>query len=177
MTHPSADVLVAYADGELNDPGITAHIAACDECSSMVATQRAVRTAIRNIPETFSTAPTDFTQILKRFERRRTRQRFVVFGAGLAAACAMIMLRIDRQPTHTAEIAAAITANPGAVPAADVSRMDDLITTMNDAIAQTRSAIEHDRTNAFLRGHLADLEARRMQALSDIAEVIGERSR
>lgn len=177
MTHPSADLLVAFADDELNDSEIASHIAACDECSSTVATQRAVRNAIRNVPEAANPTPRDFTRIHQRFENRRARQRFVILGAALAAACAVFVLRVDREPSHTAEIAAAITANPGALPNADITRMDDLITTMNDAITQTRTALERDRSNSFLREHLADLEAHRMQALSDIAVVIGERSR
>lgn len=83
MTHPSDPQLAAIISGELDDPGIEAHIDACDRCSAALAALAREELALLELAEAAAAAP----PLAARHPRR-----WPLAAAAVAAAAAAVLL-------------------------------------------------------------------------------------
>jgi hypothetical protein len=134
VTHPE-DLLSDYVDGTLGDPQravVDAHLQGCGTCREEVELARGAVTALGSLEEApvpFGVTGPVLAEAGRRFERRRrVAWERLQWGAGLAAAAALILVVVlnlgedDRQALPAAASAATGATAAGGAEAADTQR-------------------------------------------------------
>jgi predicted anti-sigma-YlaC factor YlaD len=201
LTHPSADALVAYADGDAEGVDlarIAEHVSGCAACREAVAELARVRGVLRESAEKSLPPPRDgWTALSTKIARhRRDRAAAGWTGGLLAASLAGIVLLSQLRsrpgdggsPADSAigdvypvvsggdetivELSRAVARGRGGLPASERQAMEAVLASIDEAVRQTRSALDAEPSNPDLRSHLGELHRKRVSALQDYVDLI-----
>jgi hypothetical protein len=193
---------VAYADGDgasVDLGAVGEHVRRCAACGAEVRTLAAVRDVLRDAahrerPPAARDGWATLVMAMNRRERTRAAVRWVM-GVAAASILSAALLRGTRRgaPTEpdaagskaraiasvdaTSDSAAvvlwrAVVAGRDRLPANELRMMGELVGPIDGAISQTRAALSSDPGDPFLLAHLADLQRKRVSALSDFVDRI-----
>jgi len=123
---------------------------------------------------------------IHRRERKRVALHWVAIAAASIVGVAILTVRTtstapDQSSVRNAEeapdtaaavLSRAVSAGRDRLSASELRTMDDLVAPIDGAIRQTRAALKHDPRDAFLLAHLAELERKRVSALTDFVDRI-----
>lgn len=184
MSHPWAERLSEYVDGELDVESRAAlerHLASpgCAECRSAVAELRRVRERLRNDPVRAGDAPSNaaWLAIAARIKRRR-RLRTIGIGVGLLAAAALAVAVIGR-PTRpesrvssvyahaSDDLEAVLRDNRARLRPETVRALEHSLQVIDTALAQAEQALAADPANDYVIRSIDQLRNRRLATLRD----------
>jgi predicted anti-sigma-YlaC factor YlaD len=202
IAHPSADQLVAYADGDaagVDLAGLARHVVACAQCRETVAELARTRAMLRRSAEErdLPPAPAKWTALSARIASHRRKRGAARWTARLLAASVVgvVLLSqirsrpddggtaagpaIEDVPTIAAGddeaialLSRAVAEGRGRLPSSEQQAMDAVLRSIDDAVRHTRSELRADPSDPWLRSHLGELHRKRVSALQDYVDLI-----
>jgi hypothetical protein len=202
VTHPSADELIAFADGDaagVDLAGLDRHVAACAPCRQRVEELARTRAALRRSAEERGLPPAHerWSALSAEIASHRHQRVAVRWTAGLLAASVVGIVVLsqvrtrpgdggvvagpaiqDASPLGAGEdetialLSRAVAEGRGRLPSSEQQAMDAVLRSIDEAVRHTRSALHADPSDPWLRSHLGELHRKRVSALQDYVDLI-----
>jgi anti-sigma factor RsiW len=182
MSHPLAERLSAYIDGELDAAeraALERHLTGCADCQGAVTELGGVRQRLGSDGIRPGDAPSkaEWRAIEQRIHRRR-RLRGVAIGAGLLAAAALAVLMIGRPTSSldgpsavysqaTGDLEALLRDNRARLRPETVRALERSLTVIDSALTQAEQALAADPANDYVIRSIDQLRGRRLATLRD----------
>lgn len=188
MSHPPAERLSEYVDGELDAAErlvLEQHLAGCGDCRDAAQELRSVRELLRSDAIRSSDAPTNaaWLAIAERIKRRR-RLRVITMGVGLLAAAALVVLVIGRPERQTDRASVYLHAtddlervlrdNRARLRPETVRALERSLVVIDSALAQAEQALARDPANDYVIRSIDQLKDRRLSTLRDAVALAQE---
>lgn len=185
MSHPLAERLSEYVDGELDAadrPALEAHLETCEACRRDVTELRRVRDWLRSDPSRPSDAPStaEWLAIEARIGRRRRMQRIGI-AVGLLAAAAVAAIIVIGVPSSsstsvyanaTADLETVLHEHRSRLRPETVRALERSLSTIDSAITEAQQALAADPANDYVIRSIDRLRDQRLATLRDAVALV-----